>query len=178
MWKKTEGAASTWAYIEEFQKIRPTLPYATDGVVVKVDALASQQRLGVTSKSPRWCIAFKYAAEQAETAITRAARSDRRIPARVSAGRVRGGRARAPGPPGARPPGIPRGRARVSASAGSMLRVHKRQTVSVSRSTAAVGRPLGASANVHRSVVAVAVQLPPPGPSAMTWTRAPIGAEV
>jgi len=58
-----------WDYIERFEKLRPTLGYGTDGVVVKVDAYADQETLGYRSKSPRWCIAYKYAAEQAVTRL-------------------------------------------------------------------------------------------------------------
>jgi len=48
---------------------RHDLPYATDGMVVKVDSLAQQRLLGFTAKSPRWAIAYKYAAEQEETTL-------------------------------------------------------------------------------------------------------------
>ena len=48
---------------------RDTLPYEIDGVVVKVDSLAQQQMLGWTAKAPRWAIAFKYPARQAETIV-------------------------------------------------------------------------------------------------------------
>lgn len=58
-----------WKCIEEFHTQRMTLPYGTDGLVVKVDRYDQQQQLGVTSKSPRWCIAYKYAAEQATTKL-------------------------------------------------------------------------------------------------------------
>ena len=58
-----------WAYIEAFQTKRATLGYATDGMVVKVDDIALQDALGATSKAPRWCIAYKYAAEQATTEL-------------------------------------------------------------------------------------------------------------
>ena len=46
------------------------LPYAVDGLVVKVDSFAQQKRLGFTAKSPRWAVAFKYPAQQA-TAVVR-----------------------------------------------------------------------------------------------------------
>ncbi len=55
--------------IDAFEKLRPTLDYGTDGMVVKVDRLADQKTLGHTSKAPRWCIAYKYAAEQATTKL-------------------------------------------------------------------------------------------------------------
>ncbi|EJY57245.1 DNA ligase, NAD-dependent [Alicyclobacillus hesperidum URH17-3-68] len=57
------------AYIEEWAERRHQLPYATDGMVIKVDDLALQDELGFTAKSPRWAIAYKYAAEQAETTL-------------------------------------------------------------------------------------------------------------
>jgi DNA ligase (NAD+) len=55
--------------ILEWRELRPTLPYEIDGVVVKVDARSQQQELGWTAKAPRWAIAFKYAASQAETQL-------------------------------------------------------------------------------------------------------------
>lgn len=56
-------------FIEQWQEERHGLPYATDGMVVKVDSLAMQQALGFTAKSPRWAIAYKYAADVAETTL-------------------------------------------------------------------------------------------------------------
>src|SRR5207248_530871 len=43
--------------------------YQTDGMVIKLDSFAQRERLGATSKAPRWVIAYKYAAEQAQTTI-------------------------------------------------------------------------------------------------------------
>jgi DNA ligase (NAD+) len=57
------------AAIEAFADVRGKLPYQTDGMVVKVDSLSQRTRLGVTSKAPRWVIAFKYAAEQMQTVL-------------------------------------------------------------------------------------------------------------
>jgi DNA ligase (NAD+) len=57
------------AAIEAFANVRGKLPYQTDGMVVKVDSFAQRKRLGVTSKAPRWVIAFKYAAEQMQTVL-------------------------------------------------------------------------------------------------------------
>lgn len=60
---------AVWAAIERFESRRATLDVDTDGMVVKVDDFAARERLGYTSKSPRWCIAYKYAAEQAQTRL-------------------------------------------------------------------------------------------------------------
>jgi DNA ligase (NAD+) len=57
--------------IEKFGAKRDRLPYMVDGMVVRVDDFASQAALGVTSKSPRWCIAYKYPAERARTILLR-----------------------------------------------------------------------------------------------------------
>jgi len=56
-------------FVEEWKPRRRELEYDTDGLVVKVNQLALREELGATSKAPRWCIAFKYAAEQAESRI-------------------------------------------------------------------------------------------------------------
>lgn len=58
-------------FIDTWGERRRTLSYATDGMVIKVDDMALQQELGFTAKSPRWAIAYKYAAEQAETILRR-----------------------------------------------------------------------------------------------------------
>ena len=57
------------AFIREFEAQRDSLPYEIDGVVAKVDSIDQQNRLGWTAKFPRWAIAFKYAARQAETVV-------------------------------------------------------------------------------------------------------------
>ncbi len=58
-----------WKFIGEWEAKRDTLPYETDGIVVKVDRIGLQQELGFTGKAPRWAIAYKYAAHSAETQI-------------------------------------------------------------------------------------------------------------
>ncbi len=55
--------------IRELDEQRKALPYETDGAVIKVNAFVDQRELGVTSKAPRWAIAYKYQPEQAETRI-------------------------------------------------------------------------------------------------------------
>lgn len=57
------------AFASEWDARRFTLGFQIDGLVVKVDDLGQRSRLGARSKSPRWCIAFKYEAEQAVTRI-------------------------------------------------------------------------------------------------------------
>jgi DNA ligase (NAD+) len=56
-------------FIRHWDAARKALPYATDGVVVKVIDYAQQRRLGMTAKSPRWATAFKFKAEQAVTRL-------------------------------------------------------------------------------------------------------------
>jgi DNA ligase (NAD+) len=57
------------AFTEAWQQKRHDLPYETDGVVVKVDDFAQQERLGMVSRAPRWAIAYKYPPEQVETVV-------------------------------------------------------------------------------------------------------------
>lgn len=56
-------------YIDRWQEARHSLPYETDGVVIKVDRFDFQQRLGMVSHAPRWAVAFKYPPEQVETVV-------------------------------------------------------------------------------------------------------------
>ncbi len=57
------------AYIHKMESKRESLDYEIDGVVVKVNEVALWDELGVTAKSPRWAIAFKYPAQQATTVV-------------------------------------------------------------------------------------------------------------
>ncbi|MEM9420331.1 MAG: NAD-dependent DNA ligase LigA [Planctomycetota bacterium] len=64
-----EYLSEIWRHIQTFDEKRHTLPYATDGMVIKFNRYDVQDKLGTRSKSPRWCIAYKYAAEQAQTVL-------------------------------------------------------------------------------------------------------------
>ncbi|MCH7885071.1 MAG: NAD-dependent DNA ligase LigA [Planctomycetes bacterium] len=55
--------------LPDWQTQRLDLPYETDGLVVKVDALDQRDALGATSRHPRWCIAYKFEAQQAESIL-------------------------------------------------------------------------------------------------------------
>ncbi len=59
------------AYLEDFEARRDELPFEIDGAVVKVNSLALQDRLGMTSHHPRWAVAYKFAARQATTVLRR-----------------------------------------------------------------------------------------------------------
>ena len=56
-------------FCKEWEAKRDTLPFEIDGVVAKVDAVSQQERLGWTAKAPRWAIAYKFPARQAETVV-------------------------------------------------------------------------------------------------------------
>ena len=55
--------------VRSIGEMRPTLPYDTDGAVIKVDRLSIRDRLGSTAATPRWAVAYKYPAEIAETTL-------------------------------------------------------------------------------------------------------------
>ena len=56
-------------YIEEKGKLRPSLPYDIDGVVIKVNDIREQQKLGYTAKFPKWATAYKFPAEEVLTKL-------------------------------------------------------------------------------------------------------------
>lgn len=58
-----------YEFIDYWDTARRELPVATDGIVLKVDSLLQQQQLGLTAKSPRWAIAYKFQAERARTRL-------------------------------------------------------------------------------------------------------------
>ena len=58
------------AFIHHWDQARYDLPFDIDGIVIKVNSIAQQEELGMTAKSPRWAIAYKFQAEQAKTKLT------------------------------------------------------------------------------------------------------------
>jgi DNA ligase (NAD+) len=63
-WRRCEHIDEVVAFCEDWRERRSSLGFETDGVVVKLDALADRPRLGFTSKFPRWATAFKFPAER------------------------------------------------------------------------------------------------------------------
>ena len=63
------SAAEVDEYIKYWDEARHSLPFPTDGVVIKVSSYEAQQQLGFTSKVPRWAVAYKFKAEQALTRL-------------------------------------------------------------------------------------------------------------
>ncbi|MFO0973986.1 MAG: NAD-dependent DNA ligase LigA [Phycisphaerae bacterium] len=57
------------AHIHAWNEQRRALPYETDGLVIKIDRLDQRQALGATSRAPRWCVAYKYEPDRAETIL-------------------------------------------------------------------------------------------------------------
>ncbi len=67
--KVCSGLEAAQAVIQDWLQRRAGVDYETDGMVIKVDELPLRERLGATSKYPRWCIAYKYESQRAETRL-------------------------------------------------------------------------------------------------------------
>ena len=68
-YRKCSNINDVIQYISDWEDMRHDLPLNTDGIVVKINDLGQQERLGFTAKSPRWAIAYKYPSEVAHTQI-------------------------------------------------------------------------------------------------------------
>jgi DNA ligase (NAD+) len=66
---RAQGIEAAIAYHRDLEHRRHGLPYEIDGMVIKVDPLALQERLGAKTRSPRWALAYKFAATQATTRV-------------------------------------------------------------------------------------------------------------
>ena len=67
--KQKQSHEGILEFIDEWKVKKKDLPYEIDGVVIKVDSLAQQEKLGVTSKFPRWAVAYKYPPENSLTRL-------------------------------------------------------------------------------------------------------------
>ncbi|MCH2174397.1 MAG: NAD-dependent DNA ligase LigA [Lentisphaeria bacterium] len=67
--RECENLDTVLAAINELDEKKDELPFEIDGAVIKVDSFSLQQELGFTSRAPRWAIAYKYAAEKAQTRL-------------------------------------------------------------------------------------------------------------
>ena len=68
-WRVAKSVDEILSAIHDLDAIRHKFAYQTDGAVVKANSFAQRERLGFTAKSPRWAIAYKYAAERVETVL-------------------------------------------------------------------------------------------------------------
>jgi DNA ligase (NAD+) len=68
-WKVANTTPEVESIRSEWAQRRPDIPFDIDGIVIKVDDLGQQQRLGTTAKSPRWAIAYKFKAQRIETRL-------------------------------------------------------------------------------------------------------------
>jgi len=64
-----DSVDDVFAFINEWDEARDSLPFQIDGIVIKVDSLRQQEELGFVARSPRWAIAYKYEAKKAETTL-------------------------------------------------------------------------------------------------------------
>lgn len=67
--KKSDTLEEIFNFIDEVEKVRPNLPYGTDGIVITVDQNELQEVIGVVGKAPRYSVAFKYPAEKSTTTV-------------------------------------------------------------------------------------------------------------
>lgn len=64
-----KGISAVIDHIKDYEKLRESLPYEIDGLVIKVNDLALQDKMGMTTHHPRWAIAYKFKAQQATTKL-------------------------------------------------------------------------------------------------------------
>lgn len=67
--RRAQSVDDIFEFIDYWDEARHSLPFAIDGIVLKVDSIKQQQKLGYTAKSPRWAIAYKFKAERARTKL-------------------------------------------------------------------------------------------------------------
>ena len=67
--KVLKGIEAVIKYCNEFEAMRDDLPYEIDGMVIKVNDVALQDKMGMTSHHPRWAIAYKFKARQATSKL-------------------------------------------------------------------------------------------------------------
>ena len=65
----TDSLESTRQAVRDIDRLRHTLPYGTDGAVIKISSMATREALGATARAPRWAAAYKFPPEQKETAL-------------------------------------------------------------------------------------------------------------
>lgn len=67
--ERCDTIEQVFEFIDRWDQERKALPFAIDGVVIKIDSLRQQRQLGFTAKSPRWAISYKFKADQVETEL-------------------------------------------------------------------------------------------------------------